>query len=322
MKPRPSLSLLTLSLCLGLAAPALAQQPTDADAPLTPQAPTPPAPAALAPIPDVRLYLASLSLARYNPLGLETQNRLVLQKRLFDSEALLLRDTFVSGALSLKASPAAVKVGPLVEFQPVAMLNVRAGYEYVRYFGTLGFLQSYPNSLADFSDDTRELTEAEAYSTSGHHFLIEPTVQGKVRNFVVRSKMSVEYWNVDLRQGERGTFYDGLLDTLVPGKGWVLTNDTDVLMLATPQWVVGLRFSAVFPKYGDAERAGLPVGDNSHMRVGPMAAYSLNTDEGTLFNKPTLILITGWYLKHPNREEAMPYVLGAFAFSSDLLGGR
>ncbi|QSQ26067.1 hypothetical protein JY651_14560 [Pyxidicoccus parkwayensis] len=318
MKPHSALSLLTLSLCLGFSAPVLAQQ-TEADAPLTPQSPTGPVPPALAPVPNVRLYLASLSLVRYNPLGLETQNRLMLQKRLFDSESMLLRDTFIGGGLSLKANPAGVKVGPLVEFQPVAMFNLRAGYEYSSYFGTLGFLQSYPNSLADFSDDARDLTEDSAYSTSGHHFFVEPTLQGKVRNFVLRTKFGIEYWNVALREGGNGTFYDALLDTLVPGKGWVFTNDTDLLMLASRQWTVGLRFSAVMPRYGQAE--GVTVGNNSHMRIGPMAAYSLNTSEGTLFNKPTLLLITGWYLKHPSRVEAMPYVLGAFAFSSDLLGG-
>ncbi len=80
-------SLVALSLCLGVAAPVLAQPAPTPDAPLTPPIPVPaPTPAPLAPIPNVRLYLSSLSLVRYNPLGLETQNRLVLQKRLFDSE--------------------------------------------------------------------------------------------------------------------------------------------------------------------------------------------------------------------------------------------
>ncbi|WP_164018131.1 hypothetical protein [Pyxidicoccus trucidator] len=329
---RSSLSL--LSLCLGLAAPAAAQQADEA--PEAPQASATPAPqpapeplvpatqapAPLAPIPDLRLYLANFSIVRHNPLGLESQARLILQKRMFDSEAMVLRDNFVSGALSVKVNPASLKVGPLVEFQPVAMLNVRAGYEFVSYLGTLGFLQSYTTPLADHSDDARDLTETNAYSTSGHHFLLEPTVQAKVRNFVVRSKLAVEYWNVDLREGDRATFYDATLDTLVPGKGWVLTNDTDLLMLATPQLTVGARFSAVFPKYGDRVAEGVTASDNSHMRVGPMAAYSFHTDEGTMFNKPTVVVMTGWYLKHQNRQEAMPYLLAGFGFTSDLMGGR
>ena len=321
---RPSLSMLSLSLCLGLAAPAVAQQ-TEAtpEAPQTSATPeAPPAPAPLAPIPDLRLYLASFSLLRQNPLGLESQLRLILQKRMFDSESRLMRDTFVSGALSLKANPAAFRVGPMVELQPVAIFNVRAGYEYVRFLGSFGFLQSFPNSLADHSDDARNLTKDDAYSTSRHDFLVEPTVQAKVKQFVVRSKLAVEYWNMALREGDRGTFYDPVLDTLVPGKGWVLANDTDVLMLATPQLTVGARFSAVFPKYGDGDEDGTSVADNSHMRVGPMAAYAFNTDEGTMFNKPTLLVIAGWYLKHQSRQAARPYLLAGFGFTSDLTGGK
>ncbi|MFP2911519.1 hypothetical protein ACLESD_42135 [Pyxidicoccus sp. 3LFB2] len=345
MKLKPSsLSMLSLSLCLGVSAPVLAQQAEDApeaqQASPTPEAqqtsPTPeaqqtsarpeapPAPvplASLAPIPGLRLYLSSFTLARHNPLGLESQARLVLQKRMYERESLLMRDNFVSGALSVKVNPASLKVGPLVELQPVAMLNIRAGYEFVSYLGTMGFLQSFPGSVADHSDDTRDLNEAAAYSTSGHHFLVEPTVQAKVKNFVLRSKLGVEYWNVDLREGgARATFYDAMLDTLVPGKGWVFTNDTDLLMLATPRLTVGARFSAVFPRYEGGE--GVTQGDNSHMRVGPMAAYALSTDEGTLFNKPTVVVITGWYLKHQSRQEAMPYLLAGFGFTSDLLGGR
>lgn len=314
MTSRPTLSLLTLSLCLGLAAPAAAQQ---ADAPVEPTAKEPalaPAPA-LPPIPSLRLYYSTLEALRFNPLGLETQNRLVLQKRLFDSESPLLRDTFVSGAASLKLNPAFLKVGPLVELQPVAMLHLRAGYEYIQYFGTFGFLQSYPATGLDFSDDARDLSKDQAYSTSGHHFLVEPTLQAKVKSIVLRTKFAFEYWNVALRDGGT-TFYDATLDTLVPGKGWIISNDTDLLMMSGP-WVVGARFTGVFPRYAE----GITL-DTQHMRVGPMAAYSFHTREGTTFNKPTVFATLAWYLKHPNREGAAPYVLTGFSFTSDLLSGR
>lgn len=321
MNLRPKLSLLTLSLCLGLVAPAAAQQPSAADAPEAPQPPevTPasePAPPALPVPPDLRLYFSTLELLRYNPLGLESQNRLVLQKRIFDSESMLLRDTFVSAAASLKLNPAYLKVGPLFEIQPVGMFHLRAGYEYLQYFGTFGFLQSYPQAGLDFSDDARDLTEDQAYSTTGHHFLVEPTLQARVKSVVVRTKFAFEYWNVSLRDGGT-TFYDATLDTLVPGKGWIFTNDTDLLWMSG-QWVLGARFTGVFPRY-EGEAEGM---DNSHMRVGPMAAYSFHTREGTKFNKPTVFTTVAWYLKHPNREGAAPYVLAGFSFTSDFMSGR
>ncbi|MBU8896245.1 hypothetical protein KRR26_11550 [Corallococcus sp. M34] len=329
MKVPSSLScLLALSLSWGSVAgavepqaPGSEPQASAAESQASAPEPASPLPEPLLLPPQTRLFLSSLTVVRYNPLGLETQNRLVYQRRLFDSSELLFRDTFASAAASLKASPAYVKVGPMLELQPLTVLNLRAGYEYVRFFGTMGFLQSYPGPFHDFSDDVRDATRDGAYSTSGHHLLFEPTVQAKVKSVALRSKLAVEYWNVNLRDGAGGTFYDATLDTLVPGKGWVLANDTDLLYLGGA-WTVGARFSAVWPRYG--EDASLPANfkGNSHMRVGPLVAYSFHTRENSSFNRPTLLVIAGWYLQHPNRAEAMPYLLAGFSFSSDLMPSR
>jgi hypothetical protein len=282
------------------------------------------APPALTPIPKNRLYLGSLTVFRYNPLGLESQKRLVFQRRLMDSESLLLRDTFVSGAASFKLNPAFIKVGPIVELQPLAILNVRAAYEFVSYFGTQGFLQSYEDPTFSYADDARDKTEGSAYGTSGHHVFIEPTLQAKIKSVAIRSKLAIEYWNVALTGGHK-VFYDATLDTQVPGKGWVLANDTDLVYTAG-KLTVGARFSGVWPLYSDADYgfAGKPEGfeGNSHMRVGPIVAYSFNTREYSSFNKPTLLAVINWYLDHPNREGGVPYILLGFSFTSDFLSAK
>ncbi|NMO23565.1 hypothetical protein HPC49_53140 [Pyxidicoccus fallax] len=333
---RLPLSLFSLSLCLGIAAPAAAEEatsapeaqqatsapeaqqaaavPADADGPVGPMsAPafTPPRP------PDLRVYFQNMDFLRYNPIGIESQNRLIVQKRLSDSTSPLFADTFINGAAVLKLNPAGMKMGPAVEFQPLTILNLKATYEYCRYFGAFGFLQSYPGPLTDFSDDARSLTEDNAYSTGGHHYMVEPTLQAKVGSVVVRSKASIEYWNIDLRDGTQGAFYDALLDTLIPGKGWVFTNDSDVLMLYSPQIVFGARFSGVWPRY-QGEGSAIN-GDNSHMRIGPMVSYAFNTRERSSFNRPTLFVNAAWYLKHPNRDGALPYLAAGFSFTSDLV---
>jgi hypothetical protein len=279
-------------------------------------------PAELPVIPNNRLYLASLSVVRLNPLGLETQNRLVFQRRLMESQSLLFRDTFVSGAASLKLNPAFLKVGPIIELQPIAVLNIRAGYEFVPYFGSFGNVQSYPNPTIDYSDDARKKSEDRAYSTTGHHVLIEPTLQAKVKSVAIRSKLAVEYWAMNVNAGDT-TFYDATLDTHVPANGLILANDTDVLYLAG-KLTAGIRFSGVWPIYQDADfgPTGKPedFAGTSHMRVGPLLAYSLNTKEfGSTFNKPTVLANIAWYVDHPNREGGLPYILVGFAFSSDLL---
>jgi hypothetical protein len=329
---RFSSALSSLALALFTLASSAAEPPApDSPAATVPPAlsATPPAvveekPADPLPIPRDRLYLASLTIVRYNPLGLETQNRLVFQHRLLDSESLLLRDTFVSGAASLKLSPAYIKVGPTVEIQPVAALNLRAGYEFLGYFGSLGFLQSFPDAARDYSDDARKITESAAYSTTGHHVFFEPTLQARVKSLAVRSKLAVEYWSMGLGGGDT-VFYDATLDTLVPNKGWILSSDTD-LVYSIGRLTFGARFSGVWPIYGKEHwgAAGEPAGfgGNSHMRLGPIAAFSFNTREYSSFNKPTLLAIAGWYLDHPNREGALPYLLLGFSFSSDFLAAR
>lgn len=332
---RSKLSL--LSLCLGFAGgPALAQQaeaspeaaqapeaaqtaaspaePAAAAAPAAPAAPfTPPPP------PDLRLYYAQIDFLRYNPIGIESQHRLILQKRLSDNSASpMMRDSYLNGAAVVKLNPAGMKVGPAVEFQPLTLLNVRATYEYCRFFGAFGFLQSYPGPNFDFSDDRRSLTEDSAYATGGHHYMVEPSLQTRLGAFLLRTKTSIEYWDIDLRDGDGGTFYDPLLDTLVPGQGWVFTNDTDVIMLLSPQLSVGARFSGVWPRYDDGG-AGTTLPDNSHQRVGVLASYAFHTRERTAFNRPTVFVNLAWFVNHPSRQEALPYIGTGFSFTSDIM---
>jgi hypothetical protein len=319
MKFIPRLLIPLLALALASTADRASAQPQAAPSAEPPAAnPAAPAPA---PIPLNRIYLASLTLVRYNPLGLEIQNRLVFQHRLQDSESLLRRDTFASVAASLKLNPSYLKVGPIVELQPFTVLNVRAGYEVLEYFGSQGNLRSYPDATRDYSDDARKLTKAEAYSTSGHHLYVEPMVQARVGSIAVRSKLAIEYWSMSLQGGDR-VFYDATLDTLVPGQGWVVANDTDLLYMAG-RLVVGARFSGVWPRYDKDELGGggepVGFGGNSHMRLGPIAAFSFTTREYSSFNKPTLLAIAGWYLDHRSREGALPYLLLGFSFSSDFL---
>jgi hypothetical protein len=61
--------------------------------------------------------------------------------------------------------------------------------------------------------------------------------------------------------------------------------------------------------------------------VGLLAAYTFFDEGYTAFNKPTVVLISSWYLKHRYRtgqdvSQAVPYVVLGFAFTSDLIDAR
>ncbi len=268
--------------------------------------------------PKERFYLQSLTVARYHPLGLLTRNDFMYSRRLMESDSILFRDTYFAIGPTTSLSPAYVKVGPLIELQPIALLNLKAGYEYVYYLGTFDYLQSYPFSDASFHDDRIAQDGSKAYAAGGHHYFAEATVQMKYKIVALRSKFGGEYWDMNFMKKYRWEylywnfrkdryFYDVTLDTLVPNKGFIWTNDTDLLFMKD-RWVVGARFSGVFP------------GTNSdHMRVGPLFAWTFKTKKYTNFSRPTLLVILGWYLKHPHRIGALPYTLVGFSFSSDFL---
>lgn len=281
------------------------------------------------PPPEHRLYLGSLSIFRLGPLGLETQNRLMMQKRLMDSDSVLFENTFAAGGLSLKLNPAYVKAGPLIELQPIALFHLRAGYEYISYFGSFGYLQSWPEPTTQHSFELseRDLNEAGDlnYVTSGHHLLVEPTVQAKAGPIVIRSKTAIEYWSMSL-QNDDLVFYDATLHTLVPGQGWIIANDSDLLYASGKHLTAGVRYSGVFPSYADDDFQGGAVPaeaiDGSHHKVGPLIAWAFHNRDFQKYglNKPTLLFIGGWYLKHPNEVESQfPYVLVGFGFTKDFL---
>ncbi|MCA9540282.1 MAG: hypothetical protein KC620_15395 [Myxococcales bacterium] len=280
-------------------------------------------PAEAAPRPAARWVLSHLDVIRLNPLGLETQNRFVWQHRLMDSDSVLFGNTFASAGLGLKLNPAFLKVGPVVEVQPIAVLHVRVAYEFMQFFGTFDYVQSYPEPTDPdgFSDDNRKKEEnaERAYTTNGHHAYIEPTVQAKVGPIALRSKFAFEWWKMSLENGDR-VWYDATLDTYVPGEGLVMTNDTDLLYLAG-DFIGGARLSWVNPLYSDDDFvAGEPDGFDgmSHLRVGPLAVYTLSKREGEKPVAHRVLAHAAWYLDHPNREGAMPYLLVGYSYERDI----
>jgi hypothetical protein len=101
-----------------------------------------------------RLVLSDLTVLRVNPLGLETRARFGLQKRLYTSEKQISANNFGFLGTFAKLNPASAHLGAGGELQPLSMFNLRAFAEVQRYFGSVGFLQSFPSANASYSDAT------------------------------------------------------------------------------------------------------------------------------------------------------------------------
>lgn len=311
-----------------------------------------------------RLTLNNLLVLRLNPVGLEDQMRFGFQRRLPDlegSQGRLFQDRFVFFGIAPRLNPAFIKIGPSVEIQPLSIFNLRVAAEYIGLFSTFGFLQSFGSAQDDYADkllaacsssdattrescryrdDRGELVEGSSerrnYSASGLHVMIEPLVQLKLGPIALRNKLALEYWYMNVRPGDR-VFYDVTLDTLVPARGWVLANDLDLLFVSKFGLTAGVRYSVILPFYaGNQVRPGesAAFANNTVQRIGPTLAYTFFDRGFTRFNKPTILLISGFYVAHRYRagqepagvlpglfvhNAAMPYLVLGFSFQSDLL---
>ena len=242
------------------------------------------------------------------------------------------RDNFVFAGTFTRLNPASLRVAGMVEFQPVSLLNLRFTAEYLQYYGNFSFMQSRPSAYDNLSDADMKANKTGPqgnYTARGFHASFEPLLQAKVGPIAVRSRAFFGWFDMNLQRGDR-VWYEATLDTSIPAKGLMFANDLDVLYgmdMGKARLNIGARYTAVAPLY--SADAVLPTQtvdgiDNSHHRLGLLAAYTLYDDGYTSFNKPTVLLISSWYLSHRYRagqevSRAVPYIVLGFAFQSDLL---
>lgn len=282
------------------------------------------------------------SAVRLNPLGLFVEARGGWRHRLFDNGSgdLLLRNTYISIAPSVVASPAFVRPGVAVEFSPLAILNLSALVEYVQFFGTFNLAQSWESAGAAYSNASvfgRALGNADnAAAARGLQVNLSALLQARAGDIAIRSNFRGVYFNLEFTNpannnagtGVTGSpgpvYYDQFFDVLAPTKGWIFANDTD-LVYSSPATglTLGLRYSAVLPLYSATERAGAMVSDQDRAthRLGPIFAYTFHERRHAGFNAPTIFALAQWWLQHPYRTEgagaAMPMIVIGLSFRGD-----
>jgi hypothetical protein len=275
------------------------------------------------------LVYRNLFAARYNPLGLVNEFLLGYRVQLIDKPGPLFRDSFAAVHLHTFLNPAFGRVGPMVEVQPLAILNLQATYNYVGYFTTFDQLMSFDSPAANYSDTelSRRGDEGENYRTKGHLVTLSALLQAKVGRIAIRDNLKAYWADIDLRDGDT-VFYDQTLDILEPNRGWVLNNDADLLYLFDFGLKLGARYTLTHAFYReDHFPTGQPVvrGVNSPMhRIGPAFLYTFYDKPERRFNKPTIIVLLQWWARHRWRtgedvHPAVPYLVVGFLFEGRLL---
>ena len=271
--------------------------------------------------PEHRLVYQNLTVLRVNPLGLQNKFDLAYRYRLMESDSLLFRDTFVGVAFQPLLTPAFADVGVAAQLQPLTALFLEARWQWRGWLGTFNHLQSFDSPEAEYSDSAIKAggENEQHYSTTGWLLGLTAELRAKVGPVVVRNRFQALYSDMDLRNDDP-LYYEPLTDLLAPNKGWLITNDSDLLLfLLDEHLIVGARYSL-----GHGLDVGGPSANGPTHRVGPLIAYIFEKDPGATFNKPTLLLLTQWYLGHRFRtgqdvSQAIPYIALGFAFSGDLL---
>lgn len=283
-------------------------------------------------------YLRNSTVLRVNPLGLFNDFRGGYRHRIFDrpDNPIVLRNTYWAVAGSLALSPGFVRVGPAVEFAPLAVLNLSAAFERVQWFGTFNFVQSYGSANDHFSDlaiANRAVADPSSAEAAGGWMLtLQGILQAKVGDLAIRNTTRGVWNSLSLRDN-RPVFYDSFYDVMSPNGGWVVTDDFDLIYQNTEMgFNVGLRLSAVIPLYeaaswGPAGQAQEGLGDRNGptLRLGPLFSYTFREGRHSFFNAPTVFVLAQWWLTHRYRTgdcddcipQGLPMIVAGFAFRGD-----
>ena len=335
MQQNHLLSLLVVAALALTGAPAFAQEAptepdTSSDSQADREASADEATAAEFVIPKHRIKYSSLTVLRYNPLGLQSLLDLQYQYKLYDSDSILFRTGYFGIGIAPIVSPGLVRLGVKTEIEPIAVLKLGAKWEYIVHFSNFDLMQSYPNVDGDFSEAGLKAggERGENYAGTGWQATLEAQLKAKFGPVVIRNTFKALYTEMNLRDDDT-VWYDQYYDILTPGSaGWVLINDADLLtFLLDDKLILGIRHNTTHAIYPDRayrgargqNTAGTPI-----QRIGPLLAYRFWDEPGAAFNQPTLLVILNWYLQHPYRigqetSQAVPYVVVGFAFNGDLL---
>ncbi|MFV8752971.1 hypothetical protein ACNOYE_20690 [Nannocystaceae bacterium ST9] len=283
------------------------------------------------------IQYSSLLTPRLNPLGLQEALWVGYQYRLYRKTAPLFRDSNLGLFLRPTTSPAIALIGPTLQYQPLAILRFRLTWSFVGWFGNFDFMESYQSPWDDFSDTRvdEQTRKHENYSTTGHQTELEVLFQIRYRGLVLRNTFVADYNDMKLR-GDDDLYFDVRIDALVPNRGWVLSDDIDLLWFtdfAGPRHatlITGARATlvdAIYPDsvYEPGDERRDPNGPT--LRLGPMLGWVFydRPDVHPRFNKPTLLLLSQWHILHRWRtgrdvSQGYPTLVVALMFSGQLWG--
>ncbi|HEY0139087.1 MAG TPA: hypothetical protein VGB85_33600 [Nannocystis sp.] len=285
------------------------------------------------PAPRHRLIYSNTLVLRVNPLGLEDRFSLMYRRRLSARTGKLWDDTYFGVGITPSFAPSITRFGPTVMLVPLAILSLRASYYFVGNYGSQSFKPHPFDSPADeYGPDTikARADARQGINTYGGQAELSALFQVKFGPIALRNEVIFFHNSIKL-PGSNDVYYDIRHDIMAPGKGWFLSNDTDLLYtnakLRLNAGVRGTYYHIFYPEtlYAPGDIAG--TNQNDSARVGPLISYAFKDRPEKRFTKPTLFFAAQWWVKHRYRtgqevSQGLPLMILGFSFTGELFSRK
>lgn len=224
------------------------------------------------------------------PIGTQLKLDAGYHLKLFDSESLLLKDTYFEAGATTTTSPSNFWGGAYIEAVPVAVLKLRASAQSLHYFGTYGYLDfpEDPND-PDWSLDAIGGDFAEGNAASGVLLEGQAQLQAKVGNVVAMVPFIYRWIDMDVEQAYYESSFDFLLEPT--DQMWIAQPTLGYVFAMDDSWLLtGLRW-----EHAETIEQGL-----SRDLATLLGLWKL---PGALAGgEMKLVGLGGYWFDHPNRE--------------------
>ncbi len=242
--------------------------------------------------------LRSTLATAVNPVGLQEGLDASWRRSLSTSGHALLKDAHLSFGVSPRLTPAYARVGAWIQVAPLSVLELRAGFEPVAYFGTFSSLLYFDGYDARFDSDARRARRGEARPALAGRAYLAPTLKAKAGRVALRAHAELEWW----RARQQGAFfYEPARDTLLRASGDSLVT-ADALALyelgsrgGSSKRYVGAAYDLTWARAAH---------ENRRQTVGVVGVWSLGAKRLGL-HQPTLFGKVFSYLEDPYKTKQL-----------------
>ncbi|GEM_PF-2111399 len=233
-----------------------------------------------------------------------------------DSDSIVFRNNHIGFGATNTLSPATNSIGAFIEFEPIAILNVRLQYDYLTYFGEFVGMLEFESPDEDYSARTLDerADNDEAVWAVGHCYSVNPTFQIMLGRFVAVNRSSFMWYDIIDKDNY---FYNPVSDTLMKHKEYFFSNDAIVGFIPRKEsddklLIVGTRYAYSYVHSTDRRR----------QQLGMVMVWMLGK-KIWFMEKPRLTVAAMGYLEDqaPNGEEYRKddlFVGGLFEFEHTL----